>query len=147
MTIMAAAAVLLPAIAYAQSSTDGVRDSSSNAAPLPVVKVNEPGEAWTFAVWTFRKYPRHSTIKLEPHGVFTSPNECNIARAKKIAQLDEGDYRQPHLLPDWPTITTTTTVGARSITTEQPGSPEEWMNVSNCEAEKFSTDSQMAQKN
>jgi hypothetical protein len=162
MTIMAAAVLFLPTIAHAQPSEGrgiyqrddlknarddvganrNVRDSSSNAAPT----------GWTFAVLTFRKYTRRSTIKREPYGVFTSRDECDIARAKKIAFLDNGDYRQPHLLPDAPVITTTTTtataVSAKSITTEQPGGPTERMDVTDCAAENFSAGSSLtAQKN
>ena len=67
---------------------------------------------WTFAVLTFRTiFTDGSTIKREPYGVFTSKDDCDIARAKKIAFLDDGDYRQPHLLPDAPVIITTTTTG------------------------------------
>jgi hypothetical protein len=134
------------------SSSGSSSNRSSNAAPLSVVKVNAPREAhnsgtgWTFAVLTFRQYPSQLTVKREPYGVFTSQVDCDIARAKKIVELDRGDYRQPHLLPNAPTITTTLTVGARSITTEKPGGPIETMDVTACEAEKFSTDSQMAQK-
>ena len=161
MTIMAAAVLLLPTIAHAQPSEGrgiydrdalknarddvranrNVRDSSSNAAPT----------GWTFAVLTFRKYSRLATVKREPYGVFTSRDECDIARAKKIAFLDNGDYRQPHLLPDAPVITTTTTtataVAAKSVTTERPGGPTERMDVTDCVAENFSAASQTAQKN
>lgn len=176
MTIMAAAMLLSPTIAHAQPSegrgiyhrddlknarddvraTRNARDSSSSrssAAPLPVVKVNEPGEAhngvtgWTFAVLTMRKYATELTVKREPYGVFTSRDDCDIARAKKIDELDRGDYRQPHWLKDAPVISSTIVVGAKSITTVQPGGPTQTMNVTDCEAEKFSADSQMAQKN
>jgi hypothetical protein len=179
LALVAAAALVLPTIAHAQptegrgiyqrddlkNARDDVRanskpaprdsSSSSNAA---VVKVNAPGEAhngvtrWTFAVLTFRKYSQLLTIKREPYGVFTSRDDCDIARAKKIAFLDNGDYRQPHLLPDAPVITTTTTtataVSAKSITTERPGGPTERMDVTDCAAENFSAGSSLtAQKN
>jgi hypothetical protein len=182
MTIMAAAVLFSPTIGHAQPSdgrgiyhrddlknarddvraTRNVRDSSrssssssssSRAAPLPVVKVNEPKEAhngvtgWTFAVLTMRKYATELTVKREPYGVFTSRDDCDIARAKKIDELDRGDYRQPHWLKDAPVISSTIAVGAKSITTVQPGGPTQMMNVTDCEAEKFSADSQMAQKN
>jgi hypothetical protein len=157
MTIMAAAVLFLPTIAHAQPSEErgiyhrdvlknarddvranrNVRDSSSNAAPT----------GWTFAVLTFRKYSRTLTVKREPYGVFTSRDDCDIARAKKIAFLDNGDYRQPHLLPDAPVITTTVTVGAKSITTEKPSGPTERMDVTECAAENFSAGSLTAQKN
>jgi hypothetical protein len=174
LALVAAAALVLPTIAHAQptegrgiyqrddlkNARDDVRanskpaprdsSSSSNAA---VVKVNAPGEAhngvtrWTFAVLTFRKYSQLLTIKREPYGVFTSRDDCDIARAKKIAFLDNGDYRQPHLLPDAPVITTTVTVGAKSITTEKPSGPTERMDVTECAAENFSAGSLTAQKN
>jgi hypothetical protein len=179
MTIMAAAVLLLPTIAHAQpserrgiyhrddfknarddvraNSEPAPRDSSSssrNAAPLPVVKVNAPGEAhngvtgWTFAVLTMWHFGSgRSTIKREPYGVFTSRDACDIAQAKKIALLDDGNYRQPHLLPDAPVYTTTVTVGARSITTEAPRGPTETKYVTDCAAEKFSAGSLTAQKN
>jgi hypothetical protein len=144
MTIMAAAVLFIPTIAYAQPSSS----SSSNAAPSSVVKVNAPGEVgWTFAVLTFRQYPSLLTVKREPYGVFTSRDDCDEARAKKIDELDRGDYRQPHWLKDAPVISSTIAVGAKSITTVQPGGPTQTMNVTDCEVEKFSADSQMAQKN
>jgi hypothetical protein len=169
MTIMAAAVLFLPTIAHAQPSEGrGIyqRDVLKNARDdvrannKPVVKVEAPEEAhtgvtgWTFAVLTLRKFsrlstngPRIVTVKREPYGVFTSRDDCDIARAKKIAFLDNGDYRQPHLLPDAPVITTTVTVGAKSMTTEQPDPTTETMNVTGCVAENFSAGSLTAQKN
>ena len=44
--------------------------------------------------------PSQSNIKREPYGVFTSQDDCDMARAKKIVELDSGNYRLPHLLPD-----------------------------------------------
>jgi hypothetical protein len=108
-------------------------------------------DGWTFAVltiWQFRGLPdnrfepdsrviRRSSVKREPYGVFTSQDDCDTARAKKIDELDRGSYRLPHLLPDAPVITTTVTVGARSITTEQPSGPIETKDVTAWKAEKF----------
>jgi hypothetical protein len=142
MTIMAAAVLFLPTIAHAQPSDLKIaRDEAHNGVT-----------GWTFAVLTMRKYRTELTVKREPYGVFTSRDDCDIARAKKIVELDRGNYRQPHLLPDAQLITTTitvgaNTVGAKSITTQEPGGPTETMNVTDCEAQKFSADSQMAQKN
>jgi hypothetical protein len=146
---------------------DGVRDSSSssssNAAPLPAVKVNAPGDSWTFAVltiWQFNGKPTspyfgqsgfivRSSVKREPYGVFTSQDDCDIARAKKIVELDAGGYRLPHLTANAPVITTTITVGVTSITSNEPGGPTETMYVTDCatDAKKISAGSQTAQKN
>jgi hypothetical protein len=144
---------------------DGVRDSSSssNAAPLPVVKVNAPGDSWTFAVlttWQFNGNPKspyfgrsgfilRSSVRREPYGVFTSQDDCDIARAKKIVELDAVGYRLPHLTTNAPVITTTLTEGVRSITTTEPTGPTETMYVTDCvaDAKKISTGSQTAQKN
>ena len=93
MAIMAAAVLFLPTVAHAQPS-------EGSAA------------SWTFAVLTIWQAPHQSNIKREPYGVFTSQDDCEMARAKKIVELDSGNYRLPHLLPDQPVITTTVTVGA-----------------------------------
>jgi hypothetical protein len=141
--------------------------SSRNAA---VVKVNAPGvTSWTFAVLTMwhvgsgmgrsaqstsrsemppsAPRPTRQTVTREPYGMFTSKDDCEIARAKKIAALDERHSRQPHWLKDQPNITTTVTVGNLSTTTERPGGPLETMNVTDCVAEKFSAGSLTAQTN
>jgi hypothetical protein len=76
-------------------------------------------------------------VKREPYGVFTSKDNCDLARAKKIVELDRLDDRQPHFLKDAPVITTTVTVGAVATTVAQPGGPIETMNVTECEAEVF----------
>jgi hypothetical protein len=108
-----------------------------------------PSLALAHWIVTIRKLDEMSTVKREPYGVFTSPKECNEARAKKILELDDLNYRQPHLVPDAPVITTTITVGATSTTTQKPGGPTETMNVTDCAAaaEKISADSHMAQTN
>ena len=126
-------------------------------------------DGWTFAVLTIRqsnglpdevvsrtdrfvpdsRFIVRSSVKREPYGVFTSQDDCDIARAKKIVELDAGGYRLPHLTANAPVITTTITVGARSITTEQPGGPTETMYVTDCaaDAKTISAGSQTAQKN
>jgi hypothetical protein len=182
MTIMAAAVLLLPTIAHAQSSEgrgiyhrDELKnardDVRSNSEPAPdssssrnaaVVKVNAPGvTSWTFAVLTMWHWssrgrsaqstsappPTRQTVTREPYGMFTSKDDCEIARAKKIAALDESHSRQPHWLKDQPTFITTVTVGNLSTTTERPGGPLETMNVTDCVAEKFSAGSLTAQTN
>jgi hypothetical protein len=116
---------------------------------------NFPAEAhkgdtgWTFAVLTIRKSAEGSTVKREPYGVFTGPKDCKEARAKKILELDDLNYRQPHTVPNAPVITTTITVGATSITTQKPDGPTETMNVTDCaaDAETISAGSEVAQRN
>ena len=77
---------------------------------------------------------RRSSVKREPYGVFTSQDDCDTARAKKIDELDRGNYRLPHLTANAPVITTMISVGATAITTQRPGGPTETMHVTNCAA-------------
>jgi len=86
-------------------------------------------DRWAFDVLTIRHSPFRSTVKTEPYGVFTSRDDCNKARAKKIAELDDRNDRQPHLTADAPTVITT--VGQR--TTETKGGPIENMFVKECD--------------
>jgi hypothetical protein len=92
---------------------------------------------WSFDILTIWTYGKQSTVKREPYGIFASRDECGKARAKKIAILDEGNYRQPHLLPDQPTITTSITIGTMTTTSQRPGGPTEVMNVLDCHDEGF----------
>jgi hypothetical protein len=58
---------------------------------------------WTFAVLTMRTLGGlGSTVKREPYGVFNSQDACDIARAKKIVELDQSNLRQPHLAQNSP---------------------------------------------
>jgi hypothetical protein len=102
-------------------------------------------DRWTFAVLTIwqlggdpgssepRRTPHRASIKREPWGLFTSEDDCNRARAKKIAELDERHLRQPHLTANAPTISTTVSQGSTSVTSEQKGGPIETMVVTECE--------------
>ena len=36
-----------------------------------------------------------ASVKREPWGLFASEDDCNMARTKKIAELDERHLRQP----------------------------------------------------
>jgi hypothetical protein len=49
-----------------------------------------------------------NTVKSEPFGVYASMQECDMARARKIAQLDANNLRQPHILPGTSFVPTTT---------------------------------------
>ena len=125
--------------------------------------VRDGDNDWTFAVltiWQFHGQPTNpyfgqswsivrSSVKREPYGVFTSQDDCDIARAKKIVELDAGGYRLPHLTANAPVITTTITVGVTSLTSSQSGGPTETMYVTDCaaDAKKISAGSQTAQKN
>jgi hypothetical protein len=94
--------------------------------------VGEPTTGWSFDVLTIWHFPVRgwSTIKREPYGVFISKDDCQIARAKKTFELDQGNYRQPHLLPVY---ARTITDGAKSITAEPPPTvPIETMFVADC---------------
>jgi hypothetical protein len=63
-----------------------------------------------------------STVKHTPYGIFTSRDECEIARAKKIAELDDRDARQPHSITGEAAKTTTAgeTAAAAAITQTDP---------------------------
>jgi len=97
--------------------------------------VPQPPTGWTFNVLTFWHIPGRVNSKREPYGVFTSRDECEIARAKKTLELDKGNYRQPHLMTNAAVYTTTLTNGAQSITTQAPGGPTETMFITDCRDE------------
>jgi hypothetical protein len=118
--------------------------AAKKADPPPPAGAN----GWAFDVITIWRAPRESTVRREPYGVFSSKDECEKARAKKIAVLDEGHYRQPHLLPNQPMITTSITVGNTTTTSQVTGGPTETMNVLSCRAGTFANeDRTVAQKN
>lgn len=83
MAIMAAAVLFLPTVAHAQPS-------GGSAA------------SWTFAVLTIWNSPKDgiSNVKREPYGVFTSQDDCDMARAKKTVELDNANSRLPHHTQD-----------------------------------------------
>jgi hypothetical protein len=128
---------------------DTVSQSRTTKSASPNSQVHAGATGWTFDVLTLYHAPAMgvSTVTHAPYGVFTSRDECEMARAKKTAELDEGNYRYPHLLPNAPVYTTTITVGARSITTEKPGGPTETKSVADCHNESFSAVRQTAQQN
>ena len=78
MAIMAAAVLFLPTVAHAQPSEGRA-------------------SGWTFAVLTIWQFKHTSNIKRVPYGVFTSQDDCDMARAKKIVELDDVNFRLPHL--------------------------------------------------
>jgi hypothetical protein len=119
-----------------------------HAAAKAEPRTSAGANGWTFDVITIWYAPSRSTIRREPYGVFASEDECEKARAKKIVQLDEGGYRQPHLLPNQPTITTSITVGTVTTTSQRPGGPTETMNVLGCRGGTFAPEGRtVAQKN
>jgi hypothetical protein len=113
----------------AAAKTDAPSSATHNGATI----------GWTFDILTIWQFGKHSTVKREPYGIFASRDECGKARAKKITGLDEGNYRQPHLLPDQPTITTSITIGTTTTTSQRPGGPTETVTVLSCHAESFVT--------
>jgi hypothetical protein len=115
-----------------------------------------PLSGWTFALLTFRQFNQYSTVKREPYGVFTGKNECEMARARKIVELDERNLRQHHSAPNSPIIfesdgaieASRAHLSASKSTFAGVKGPIETMNVSECAADADpSTDSQIAQKN
>jgi hypothetical protein len=97
-------------------------------------------ERWTFAVLTIwhlgSPVSLRASVRREPWGLFTSEDDCNKARAKRISELDDTHSRQPHLTANAPTIRTTVSQGATSVTTEQKGGPIETMVVTDCEVDQ-----------
>jgi hypothetical protein len=80
---------------------------------------------WTFDVLTMRagySYHGRSTVKHTPYGIFTSRDECEKARAQKIAELDNSNARQPHSITGEASKTTTMDVvtGAAVINQTDP---------------------------
>jgi hypothetical protein len=68
-----------------------------------------------------------------------SLDDCRAGPSQAGLHFDEGNYRQPHLLPDQPTITTSITIGTMTSTSQRPGGPTETVNVLSCHAESFAT--------
>jgi hypothetical protein len=121
---------------------DAVDTSRATATASPNLQVHATG--WTFDVLSML-HARVSTVMVStvtstPYGVFTSREECEIARAKKVGELDDGHARQPHLLPNQPVYTTTIVDarGTKSITEEKPGGATETMSVTDCRDQAFS---------
>jgi hypothetical protein len=110
MAIMAAAVLFLPTVAHAQPLEGSAPD-------------------WTFAVLTIWNFSDGrsdgSHIKREPYGVFTSRDDCDMARAKKADELDRVKSRLPHLPENAVVTTTTVTNGVQTITTSGPKGPTE----------------------
>jgi hypothetical protein len=78
-----------------------------------------------------------STIKRDQYGVFASRDECDFARAKKVAELDHNNLRSPHFAPDAKERTTTVSHGAVTTTTTETVGARETMFVTDCVVEKF----------
>jgi hypothetical protein len=70
-------------------------------------------------IWQNAK-PGTSTVKSEPFGVYGSMQECDMARAAKIAELDAANLRQPRPGPG-SQLVPTTTYGSTWGYTSTPG--------------------------
>jgi hypothetical protein len=77
---------------------------------------------WAFDELTMRYGSGTATVKRIPYGKFTSRDECEIARARVVTDLDDRDARQPHLAQGQASKTTTTGEAgvAASITQADP---------------------------
>jgi hypothetical protein len=93
---------------------------------------------WTFDVLTMRHRVGFATVKRTPYGQFASRDECEIARAKKVAELDRNDLRQPHSVPTG-SRTTTTDESADAASINQTGSVSANTNMAGASAGKTST--------
>jgi hypothetical protein len=93
--------------------------ATKSASPNPQVDVSATG--WTFYVVKMKhnQIPGLSTIKHDPYGVFASRDECEMARAKVVADLDDGDFRQFHPIKQRESNTDNT-----SITRMSPNKPD-----------------------
>jgi len=80
-----------------------------------------------------------SQIRSEPFGVYATLQECDIARAKKIAELDAGDSRFPHLPAGAQSITTHFTDGSTSVAKDAESS--ERKDVTFCEPGMYAPES------
>jgi hypothetical protein len=69
---------------------------------------------YSFKLLTMRNDGRFSSVKSAPFGVYASLQECDMARARKLAELDATDLRHPHYLPGAQMVPTTTTTSSRS---------------------------------
>jgi hypothetical protein len=91
-----------------------------------------PGYAFKLlTIWQNAK-PGTSTVKSEPFGVYASMQQCDTARAAKIAELDAANQRQPHSLPGALVVPTTTStsnwgyVGTGATSSGGGGSASNW---------------------
>jgi hypothetical protein len=91
-----------------------------------------PGYAFNVLTFNIGSYGRVSMnqIKSEPFGVYATMEECDEARARKIANLDRRDARFPHLAPN--SVQRTTHFANGSSVTEPKG-PAQRMDVTFCE--------------
>jgi hypothetical protein len=121
-----------------------------NNCPQPDAPKNRV-TGYSFNLLTIRHSPGSSfnTVKSEPFGVYASMQECNMARATKVAELDAANQRQPHYLPNAPMVSSTTVSSnwnyfgfgrmsrandqITSTTSQTPLGPTENMNVTFCE--------------
>src|SRR5262249_22153028 len=113
----------------------------NNCSQPDAPKKGAPG--FSFKLLTIQKRGRFATVKSEPFGVFVDRQECEIARAQKIAQLDANNDRQGNYIgqtvpvtrtqSNWhgvgPVLNGTTT----SITADEPTGPFQKMDVTFCE--------------
>jgi hypothetical protein len=91
--LLAATAILLVAVpAVAQPKKLHVTNTANESRVAASVSPSTTG--WTFDVVKITHQPGWSTIKRAPYGVFASKDECEMARAKQVADLDDSDLRQ-----------------------------------------------------
>src|SRR5690349_20657009 len=95
-----------------------------------------PGYAFKIlTIWQNAK-PGVSTVKSESFGTYASIQECDTARAAKIAELDATNLQQPHSLPGTLVVPTTTSTsnwgysGTGATSSGGGGSASNW-NYSN----------------
>jgi hypothetical protein len=118
--LLTATAILLVAMpAVAQPRKLHVMNTVNEPRVAASASPNKVGATgWTFDVVKIKHQPGWSTIKRTPYGVFTSRDECEMARAKQVADLDDSNLRQFKPLPkeDSPPVANT------SQSSEQPSS-------------------------
>jgi hypothetical protein len=91
-----------------QTGFDDVRTAQKHYVKPNAPTSGVPGYAFKLLTTWQNAKPGVSTVKSESFGVYASMQECDMARAAKIAELDATNMRQPHSLPGAPLVPTTT---------------------------------------
>ena len=92
-----------------QTGFDDVRTAQKHYVKPNAPTSGVPGYAFKLLTIRQNAVPGISTMKSQPFGVYASMQECDAARAAKIAELDAAELRQPHFLPGTQMVPTTRT--------------------------------------
>jgi len=92
-----------------QTGFDDVRTAQKHYVKPNAPTSGVPGYAFKLLTIRQNAVPGTSTVKSQPFGVYASMQECDAARAAKIAELDAAELQQPHFLSGTQMVPTTRT--------------------------------------